>query len=125
MISQSFTKADASLLLGSQMRAFHEARLAGTTDRAWQALERAHIISQPFLLMHLSSHWHMLRFAIVVGDGREAVGQVFRLALVPLGSMTGRIPVGNNGRARVSAFAPMAIPDDLKLAMQDSNGEQV
>jgi hypothetical protein len=39
---------------------------------------------------------------------------LFRLALVPLGSLTGRVPVGNTGRARISAFKPMPIPSDLE-----------
>ncbi|HET6525501.1 MULTISPECIES: DUF3703 domain-containing protein [unclassified Sphingopyxis] len=34
-----------------------------------------------------------------------------------MGSLTGRLPAGNRGRARVSAFLPMAIPSDLAAAM--------
>ena len=34
--------------------------------------------------------------------------QLLRLALVPLGHALARLPMGNIGRARVSAFAPMA-----------------
>lgn len=56
----------------------------------------------------------MLGYALALGDGREAAGQLFRLALVPLGSLTGRLPVGNTGRARISAFKPMPIPSDLE-----------
>lgn len=55
----------------------------------------------------------MLRFAIEVRDGREALGQTFRLLLVPIGNATGRLPAGNTGRANVSAFDPMPIPADL------------
>ena len=40
-------------------------------------------------------------------DAREAAGQLLRLALVPLGHALARLPMGNIGRARVSAFAPM------------------
>jgi hypothetical protein len=41
-------------------------------------------------------------------------GQLARLALAPLGALTGRMPWGNNGRSNVSAFKPMPIPDDLQ-----------
>jgi hypothetical protein len=36
------------------------------------------------------------------------------LLLAPLGSLTGRLPIGNTGRSNVSAFLPMAIPQDLR-----------
>ena len=89
---------------------------------AWLALERAHILAQPYFVAHLASHWHMLGFALAVHDWREAAGQLFRLALVPLGSLTGRLPAGNTGRARVSAFRPMPMPADLAelLSPRDS-----
>ena len=41
----------------------------------------------------------MLGFAVELRDWREIAGQVVRLALAPLGAMTGRIPVGNTGRS--------------------------
>ena len=95
------------------MTLYRAARQAGDAPSAWQALERAHIVSQPFFRLHLASHGHMLGFAIAVGDFGEAAGQIFRLALVPLGALTGRLPVGNTGRARISAFRPMPVPPDL------------
>jgi hypothetical protein len=88
-------------------------------DKAWNALERAHILSQPFWGPHLANHWEMLVFAAAQRDAREVVGQIMRLALAPLGAPTGRYPVGNIGRATVSAFQPMPIPDDLRQAMAD------
>ena len=41
-----------------------------------------------------------------------------RLLLVPLGSLTGRLPAGNNGRARVSAFDPMPMPEGLAVLIE-------
>jgi hypothetical protein len=61
----------------------------------------------------------MLEFAVALRDWREVTGQVVRLILAPLGALTGRIPVGNTGRSNVSAFQPMAIPDDLRRALED------
>src|SRR3546814_10969577 len=37
-------------------------------------------------------------------DWREAAGQATRLFLIPRGSFTRRLPIGNSGRANVSAF---------------------
>lgn len=46
-------------------------------------------------------------------DSREVMGQIFRLILVPVGHALRRLLAGNTGRANVSAFAPMRLPDDL------------
>jgi hypothetical protein len=50
-------------------------------------------------------------------DVHEFFGQVFRLLVAGPGSLTGRYPVGNTGGANVSAFKPMAIPEDLRAAL--------
>ena len=60
----------------------------------------------------------MLRFAIEIRDAREAWGQLFRLALVPVGHALRRLPVGNTGRSNVSAFVPMTLPEDLAAEIQ-------
>lgn len=109
----------AEKLIEVEMTAYLAARREQHWDMAWTALERAHILSQPFLGPHLANHWKMLAFATAQRDAREVVGQIMRLALAPLGALTGRNPVGNIGRATVSAFKPMPIPDDLRQAMAD------
>lgn len=101
-----------------ELEIYRQARSAGNSVGAWQALERVHIISQPFLGLHLSSHWTMLGFAVFQRDAKEVVGQVARLLLAPLGALTGRIPTGNTGRSNVSAFEPMTIPKELADRMQ-------
>lgn len=106
-------------LIKQEMATFEQSRADGDITTAWRALERAHIVSQPYLGPHLSSHRAMLGFAIAQRDRREVIGQIVRLALAPLGELTGRIPLGNTGRANVSAFQPMQIPDDLKRALGD------
>jgi len=77
-------------------------------------LERAHILSQQVLRLHLHAHVVMLTFALSRREWREVRGQLLRLILAPLGALAGRIPLGNIGRASVSAFLPMPIPDDLR-----------
>jgi len=113
----------ARRVIADEMAAYRSALEEGDDDRAWHHLERVHIVSQPFLGLHLNSHGVMLQFAIKQRDWGEVLGQMVRIILAPLGSLTGRLPVGNTGRSNVSAFAPMPIPADLAEALrqQDMN----
>lgn len=86
-------------------------------EKAWHHLERAHVVAQDRLGPHCVSHWRMLRLAWRLRDWREVLGQLFRLALAPLGNLTGKLPVGNNGRSSESAFVPMEISQELKEVM--------
>ncbi|MBB5707316.1 DUF3703 domain-containing protein [Sphingopyxis panaciterrulae] len=112
-------KASAVLtFLTAEYHAFESAARAGHIEQAWRHLERAHIVAQARLWPHCRSHWKMLIFAIGLRDWREAGGQMVRLLLAPAGNLTGRLPVGNSGRANISAFARAEIPPDL-LAFVD------
>lgn len=108
----------AKALIGAEMQAFESARRDGDTVSAWRALERAHIVSQLYLALHLSNHWRMFKFAFEQRDSGEMFGQLVRLALAPIGALTERIPVGNTGRSNVSAFQPMPVPEDIRIAMK-------
>lgn len=108
------THSERSLALRSEYTAYRNALADGDRSLAWYHLERAHIIAQPLLGEHLRSHWVMLRLAACQIDIAEVAGQVLRLTLVIPGNITGRLPRGNNGRARASAFRPMAVPPDLE-----------
>lgn len=103
--------------LESEVVGYRLAWRRGDIVSAWIALERAHILSQPRLGQHLRVHALMLGLAIRTHDWREAWGQMVRLALAPLGNLTGRIPQGNTGRSNVSAFQSMEVPDDLRRIM--------
>lgn len=82
-------------------------------------LERAHVLGQRDFMRHWQVHGLMLRAAWDLADGRELRGQLVRLALVPLGHLFKRLPMGNTGRSNVSAFAPMDVPADLKRLLDD------
>jgi hypothetical protein len=88
---------------------------ASSTDDAerWRALERAHILSQPWPWPHTVTHWRMLRLAVRERNRREALGQVLRLVVAAPGSVSGRYPQGNSGRTSVGLLEPMPVPDDL------------
>lgn len=95
-----------------------EAALArGDLDRAYAWLERAHILSQRMPLRHARSHWLMLRAGWAVRDWREVAGQLPR---IPAALLFSRIwvPLGNTGRARVSAFRPMPVEEELRRLLE-------
>jgi uncharacterized protein HemY len=75
-------------------------------------LERAHVLAQRMTIRHTCVHGLMLVAGLRRRDWREAVGQVPRMLAAVLFSRLW-VPRGNTGRARVSAFKPMPVPDDL------------
>jgi hypothetical protein len=89
------------------------ARSAVSLEERWAALERAHILSQPWPTPHVRAHAAMVRLAIGQRDLREIAGQLLRLVVAGPASAIGRYPAGNTGRARVPATRPMPLPDDL------------
>jgi hypothetical protein len=94
-------------------------RAAGDAKSAFAALERAHVLGQLDFVPHLRVHWQMLRAGWAASDRREVTGQLMRIALVPVGHLLGRLPVGNTGGANVSAFKAMAIPPELERLFED------
>ncbi|WP_027501326.1 DUF3703 domain-containing protein [Rhodococcus sp. UNC363MFTsu5.1] len=88
-------------------------RTAPTTLDRWRHLERAHIISQPYPWLHTRNHAAMLALALTQRDRSEALGQVVRIIVAAPGSLSGRYPEGNTGRASVGLTTPMRVPDDL------------
>jgi hypothetical protein len=97
-----------------------EARAQQDVREEWRHLERAHILSQPMAGPHVRTHVAMLGYACRRRDVREVAGQIFRLVVAAPGSWTGRYPTGNTGGADVSAFLPMAIPEDLAKVLDDA-----
>lgn len=95
----------------NELTAAREAEARGEFVRAFTHLERAHILSQRFALAHAATHLRMLRLGWR-RDAREVGGQLSR-ALTALVFSYIWVPVGNTGRANVSAFRPMPLPEDL------------
>lgn len=106
--------SDRIAFLAREYAEFDRAKRQGDTAAAWRHLERAHIVAQPLPLEHMRTHVVMLRFALAARDPREAGGQMLRIVLAVLGNLVGRLPAGNTGRARISAFAPMPVSPDLE-----------
>jgi hypothetical protein len=62
-------------------------------------------------------HALMLRQGLRERDRREAVGQVVRLIVAGPGSLAGRYPTGNSGRADVPMMRPAPVPPDLAAVL--------
>ena len=62
---------------------------------------------------HAFIHWRMLVAGMRCSDVREVVGQLPRIVAAILSTRVW-VPRGNIGRARVSAFRSMPVPDDLR-----------
>ena len=97
-----------------------QARKLKDFDRCWSLLEDAHVLSQPWAWRHVRVHGSMFVAAIVQRDVREVRGQLSRIAVAGFGSMSGRYPTGNTGRARVPATQPMPIRSDLVEILERS-----
>ncbi|MSO39045.1 MAG: DUF3703 domain-containing protein [Ilumatobacteraceae bacterium] len=95
-----------------------QARKSKDFDRCWTLLEDAHVLSQPWALLHVRVHGSMFVTAMLQRDVREVRGQLSRIAVAGPGSLSGRYPTGNTGRARVPATQPMPITGELAEVLQ-------
>jgi len=98
-----------------------DARRAGSFDRAFHHLERAHILGQRRTRLHVKSHLGMLRVGWQRGDAGEIAGQGLRIVAAALFSRIW-VPVGNTGGANVSAIRPMPVPADLQALLDEDAG---
>jgi hypothetical protein len=96
-----------------ELEQFENSLLNNNLSRAWNHLERAHIIGQAYPWEHTLIHWKMLGFGIKIKSTKEIVGQIPRLLVGGVKSFVGEIPVGNTGGANVPPLQPMKIPDDI------------
>lgn len=106
-------KTELRTAIDQAFRQAGQALAAHDPLRAWPWLERAHILTQRLPLAHTRSHWLMLRAGWQQRDYREVLGQALRMPAALLFSRLW-VPLGNTGRARVNAFKPMPIAEELR-----------
>lgn len=106
-------QAKRGLDIFTHSRLIHNAKSADSPEQAWLYLEAAHVMGQLHIKPHFLTHVHMVGLAVRTHDWVEAAGQLFRLVLVPLGHLSGRLPLGNPGRSTVSAFQPLPVRPEL------------
>lgn len=86
----------------------------------WLLLEAAHVVGQTRFGLHLQVHCLMLSLAWEKRRLREVLGQLFRIALVPLGHLLKRLPSGNSGRADISAFRAMEPSTEVRQVIAEA-----
>jgi hypothetical protein len=86
----------------------------GPTDQ-WTWLMAAHVVGQQDAAMHFDSHRRMLALARSTRDWPEMLGQLLRIALLPIGHLLGRIPAGNIGRSTVPVTRVMRPPEPVQM----------
>jgi hypothetical protein len=87
----------------------------GEADSRWLWLMAAHVVGQHDVSMHFDSHRRMLDLAWRGADWKEVYGQLVRIALLPLGHLLDRIPMGNVGRSTVPITQVMQPPDKVQV----------
>jgi hypothetical protein len=87
---------------------------AGSLEERWVWLMAAHVVGQHQARLHFDSHRRMLGLAREAQDWGEVAGQALRIALLPLGHLLGRIPLGNIGRATVGVTQVMEPPEAVQ-----------
>jgi hypothetical protein len=110
-------KPDLRAAYEAELQAARRAADEGNSERAFEHLARAHILSQRFTMRHVYVHWLMLKLGASTRDRREVFGQLSRMVAAAIFSRIW-VPAGNTGRANVSAVEPMPIPDDLRALLE-------
>lgn len=103
--------ARSALLRETRLAATCEAK--GDLAAAWRAHELGHIVSQPYLGLHLRSHAAMLGLALRTRNTAEVLAQLVRLALAPVGHAFGRTPPQNVGTGRFGVMEQGTWPPEL------------
>lgn len=98
----------------SELSKFQEEFLNENLSKAWNHLERAHILGQKYPYAHTLVHWKMLKFGINIKNRKEILGQIPRLIFGGVKSFVGKIPVGNPGGANVPPLKPFPIEKELQ-----------
>lgn len=96
-----------------QLRLAYDQWVDRDVAQAWHLLEAMHVVGQTRIVPHARTHWLMLKLALRTRNMSEFNGQILRLLLVPLGHLLKRLPLGNSGRASISAFKPMRVSPEL------------
>ena len=116
MISRGLPPAVADRL-SADLRKARDAAIGREFGRVWERLEEAHVLSQPWAWPHIRVHAAMLSLGWRTRDRREVTGQLLRIVVAGPGSLVGRYPVGNTGRASVPLTRPMPMPADLRALL--------
>ncbi len=98
----------------SELERYQNEYANGNLRKAWNHLERAHILGQKYPYTHTYVHWKMLQFGIKIKSRKEVLGQIPRLLFGGVKSFVGKVPFGNPGGANVPPLKPFPIKKELQ-----------
>lgn len=97
-----------------ELQSYQQELQSNNFQKAWQHLERAHIIGQSFPYEHSYVHWKMLQFGFRIKNTKEIIGQIPRLLIGGVKSFVGKVPIGNTGGANVPPLKPLPLAPELE-----------
>ncbi len=97
-----------------ELQSYRQEVQKNNLQKAWQHLERAHIIGQSFPYEHSFVHWKMLQFGFKIKNTKEIIGQIPRLLIGGVKSFVGKVPIGNTGGANVPPLKPLPLAPELE-----------
>ena len=107
--------AERPLVYERLLRGFASVNPAPSSlEERWAWLMAAHVVGQHEAGLHFDSHRRMLGLARETRDWGEVLGQLLRIALLPLGHALGKIPLGNVGRSTVGVTRVMDPPEPVQ-----------
>jgi hypothetical protein len=107
----------------TEIAAAKAAEQGGDHQSAFRHLERAHVLGQSSTVHHVGVHVRMLLWGLRHRKPKEVAGQIVRVIGAITKTWVGLTPRGNTGGANVSAFKPLAIPDDLASVIADARSQ--
>ena len=96
----------------------------GDVQRAFQHLERAHVLGQASTREHVRIHWRMLLWGVRQRRFGEVVGQLIRIVGAASKTAIGLVPAGNTGGSNISPFRPLPVAPDLAALIAAARRER-
>ena|SRR5690554_4852581 len=94
-----------------ELEKYYDEYMHGDYTRAWNHLERAHIIAQKYPYQHTFVHWKMLQFGFKIKNRKEIFGQIPRLVF-------GGVKLTKIDQEGFSSLSPSIYPVDNKWGKQ-------
>jgi hypothetical protein len=116
-------KINIKPFVNKEIEASNNALIENDLELAFTHLERAHVLGQNVMALHLKVHYLMFRWGMKRNDFREMLGQALRILGTILFTWLNRLPTGNTGGANVPPFRKMEIPKELKKIIEDASRE--
>lgn len=114
-------KINIKPFVNKEIEASNNALIENDLELAFTHLERAHVLGQYVMALHLKVHFLMLMWGIKRKDIREIFGQALRIPGTIFFTWLNRLPTGNTGGANVPAFRKIEVSEELRKIIEDAS----